>query len=167
MKIEPFPSNRFSDGENVDLRLDNFGRLEVTTPEGHRHLEVDPIRAFPLSEPSRWISFCDRDGREVFFLRSTEGMSQDSRQILERELSLREFMPRIKRIIRVSNEGTPAEWEVETDRGRVSFTLDSEDDLRHLPPHRVLITDARKLRYQIPDRNKLDGHSRRLLDRFS
>ena len=48
-------------------------------------------------------------------------------------------------------------WDVETDRGPARFTLDTEDDVRRISAHRVLITDSRKLRYQVPDTRTLDA----------
>lgn len=166
MKSDPSATRRSSDGRDVRLSLDAWGRLELSTPDGRRHLGVEPVRAFPISEPGRWISLCDSHGREVLSLRSAEGMEPESRRLLEEELAVREFVPVIKRIVRVSGEGSPSDWQVETDRGPTQFTLDSEDDIRHIGPRRVLITDARKLRYQVRDTHALDGHSRRLLERF-
>lgn len=166
MKGDPARMRRPTDGQDVRLTLDAWGRLELTTADGRRHVGVEPVRAFPISDPASWISFCDSQGREVLFLRSAEVLTDESRQVLEGELAVREFVPEIQRIVRVAGDGSPSDWQVETDRGPTQFTLDSEDDIRHIGPRRVLITDARKLRYQVPDTQALDGHSRRLLERF-
>jgi Domain of unknown function (DUF1854) len=154
------------DISTIRLSLDAWGRLVISDDSGPRHVGVDPVRAFPISDPTGHISFCSEDGREVFFLRTMDGLDPGTRTTLERELALREFVPVIKSITRVSAEGTPCDWDVETDHGPTTFTLDTEDDIRRLGPHRVMIGDSRKLRYQIPDTRALDGHSRRLLDRF-
>ena len=150
----------------MQLSLDAWGRLIVSTADGRRFVGVDPVRAFPISDPTSWVSFTDEQGREVLCLRTLDKMDPESRRFLERELALRDFVPVILRIIRVSGESTPCDWEVETDHGTTRFTLDNEDDVRQLGPQRVMIGDSRKLRYQIPDTHALDGHSRRLLDRF-
>ena len=55
---------------------------------------------------------------------------------------------------------------METDRGPTRFTLESEDDVRRLGAHRVLITDAKRLRYHVPDTRALDPASRRVLERY-
>lgn len=166
MKREHASDVLVSDGTGVSLSVDAWGKLTLETVDGRIFTGVEPIRAFPISDPSGLVAFCDGDGREVFCLRSPDGLEPPSRRVLEEELSLREFLPVIKSIRRVSGETTPADWEVDTDRGRTRFTLDNEDDIRTLGPHRLLITDSRKLRYQIPDTRTLDGHSRRLLERF-
>ncbi|MCA1684426.1 MAG: DUF1854 domain-containing protein [Planctomycetia bacterium] len=166
MKNQTADGPRVSDGHDIRLSLDAWGRLVLSTDDGQQYVGVDPVRAFPISDPTSWVSFTDEHGREVFCLRTLDGLSAESRAFLERELSLRDFVPVIRRIVRVSGDSTPCDWEVETDHGRTRFTLDNEDDVRLLGPHRVMIGDSRKLRYQIPDTRSLDGHSRRLLDRY-
>lgn len=166
MSKEPIGGLRPCEGSEVRLGLDNFGRLVLTTPDGESEVGVEPVRAFPITDPNGFVSFCDALGREVVCLRSPEGLDPASRAVLNEELGRREFVPVIRRIVRVTGEATPADWEVETDRGGTRFTLDSEDDIRTLGPHRLMITDSRKLRYQVPDLRTLDGHSRRLLERF-
>src|SRR5262249_51109191 len=99
------------DGRDLTLRLDDRGRLVLREPGGRRLVGVEPVRAFPITDPGRWVSFCDPDGREVLCLESLDGLPPDSRKVVEGELALREFVPVIRRIVRVSGEGTPSEWE--------------------------------------------------------
>jgi hypothetical protein len=148
------------------LSRDAWGRLVLETPEGTRHVGVEAVRTFPISEPDRWIVLCDAEGREIICLETLASLAPEARAIVEAELAQREFMPVIRKILRVAGEGAPSQWDVETDRGPTRFTLDSEDDVRRLGAHRVMITDARKLRYHVPDTRALDAHSRRLLERF-
>ena len=86
--------------------------------------------------------------------------------MIEEELALREFIPIIQRIVNVSDDSFPSDWQVTTDRGPVRFTVENEEDVRRLGPNRVMITDARRLRYQVPEIGSLDAYSRRLLERF-
>lgn len=53
-----------------------------------------------------------------------------------------------------------------TDRGPTSFTLRSEDDIRRLPGHALLILGSHGVTFAVRDRLALDANSRRLLDRF-
>ncbi|WP_422929608.1 DUF1854 domain-containing protein [Singulisphaera sp. PoT] len=151
---------------SIQLLRDDWDRLVLTDELGRDHVGVEPVRAFPLSDPERWISLCDGHGRELVRFETLEGLEPDLRRLVEEELSVREFVPTITRIVRVSGETSPSDWDVETDRGRTRFTLDSEDDVRRLGPHRILITDALRLRYHIPDMRNLDHASRRTLDRY-
>ncbi|SIN78591.1 protein of unknown function [Singulisphaera sp. GP187] len=148
------------------LIQDAWGRLVLIDADGKRHVGVEPVRAFPITDPSLWISLCDTHGREILCIESLEDLSPSVREILDAELALREFVPVIKRILRLSGEISPSDWDVETDRGATRFTLDSEDDVRRISAHRVLITDSQKLRYHVPDIRLLDLSSRRILERF-
>ena len=154
------PEHRFS------LSQDDWGRLVLIDPEGGRHVGVEPVRGFPLTDPDRWISFCDSEGREILTIGSIDELPPEVRKILDEQLALREFVPVIARIARISGEACPSDWDVETDRGPTRFTLDSEDDVRRLGPHGILISDARKMRYQIADLRALDPSSRAYLDRY-
>jgi hypothetical protein len=149
-----------------NLSVDEFGRLVLTDAEGNRHVGVEPVRAFPLSDPERWIALVDAEGQELACIEDPSRLREDLRRRLEEELARREFVPVIQRIVRVSSPNPPAEWEVVTDRGPTRFTFNSEDDLRRLGPRRALIVDARGMRYEVPDVAALDAQSRRVLERF-
>ncbi|MHC5539015.1 cyanophycin metabolism-associated DUF1854 family protein [Singulisphaera rosea] len=176
MKPSPSYAKSEANGEPEDtptgasppfgLTHDNWGRLVLIDADGRRHVGVEPVRSFPISDPGRWISLCDSHGREILCVESLERLSPGVRQILEDELAHREFVPVITRIVRVSGETSPSEWVVETDRGPTTFTLENEDDIRRLEGRSVLITDAQKLRYRVPDTGELDHASRRLLERY-
>lgn len=151
---------------NFGLSHDAFGRLVLVDAQGQRHVGVEPVRAFPISNPENWISLCDAEGRELAAVETLDQLPQPTRQVLQQELSRREFMPRIQRIVRVSAIAEPSEWDVETDRGITTFTLNSEDDVRRLGPHQALIIDAHGIRYLIGDTRQLDSASRRVLERY-
>lgn len=148
------------------LSHDAWGRLVLIDDEGCRHVGVEPIRAFPLSDPARGISLVDAEGREVLWIDALADLPSNVRQTLEEELAAREFVPVIKRIERSTGGVFPMTWEVETDRGPTLLELDAEEDLRRVGAHRILIVDARKSRFQIPDARALDAHSRRILERY-
>jgi hypothetical protein len=150
----------------IALQRDTWGRLVLIDAEGRRTVGVDPVRAFPYSDPDHWVSLCDADGREVLSIESLASLAPAVRQAIEEELAQREFVPVIKRLVRVSSEATPCTWDVETDRGTTRFTLNSEDDVRRLGPHRALVADFQGIRYLIPDTRALDASSRRLLERY-
>jgi hypothetical protein len=166
MTDELNPNGPPPDGRGLSVQRDAWGKLVLETRDGRRFVGVEPVRAFPITDPGSWVGFCDADGREVFALVSLDGLPAGSRAVVEEELALREFVPVIRRIVRVSGESTPSDWDVETDHGPTRFTLDNEEDVRRLGQFRVMITDSRKLRYQVPDSRALDSASRRLLERF-
>ena len=142
------------------------GRLSVTDSSGRRHENIEPIRAFPISDPEHWISLCDPNGREVVQVRDLNELAAEQRELLLSELTRREFVPVIRRIESISSLAEPCEWFVETDRGPTSFVLNSDEHVRKLGQDRALILDSHGLRYLVPDAQQLDAHSRRLLSRY-
>ena len=148
------------------LNHDEWGRLVLIDEEGGRVVGVEPVRAFPLSDPSRWVSICDTEGREVACVEDVSALPEAVRKVLDDDLSAREFVPVIRRIVRVSADTSPAEWDVETDRGPTRFTVNSEDDVRRLGPQRALVVDAQGLRYLIPDLRALDAQGRRSIEHY-
>jgi len=152
----------------AELTLDRnaWGQLELTLPDGTRHSGVEPVRCFPLSDPAHAIALLDAEGREILNLPSLEVLAPAAREILQRELAEREFVPVIRRIVATSALHPPCRWDVETDRGVTSFQLESEDDCRRLGPQSVLIADAHGVRYLIAEIGKLDASSQRTIRRI-
>lgn len=148
------------------LEFDPWGRLVLVEADGGRYEGVVPVRAFPITDPRHWISLCDAQGREIASVPSLDDLPPHSRAVLEQALARREFMPVIRRIKRVSGDAEPVEWEVETDRGPTTLMLNSEDDVRRLPPHGALVIDAQSIRYLVRDRRALDAYSRRILEKY-
>ena len=148
------------------LHKDERGQLTVLDAAGNRHENVEPIRAFPISDPEHWISLCDPNGREIAQIRDLAELSLEQRTLLLSELTRREFVPVIRRIESISSLAEPCEWFVETDRGPTSFVLNSDEHVRKLGQDRALILDSNGLRYLVPDAKQLDAHSRRLLSRY-
>lgn len=150
----------------MKLSHDAWGRLVLTDAAGREHVGVEPVRAFPISDPRHSISICDADGRELIWIDDLDVLPAATRQMLEDDLARRQFVPVLTRIVKVSRASEPSEWDVETDRGPTRFPLKSEEDVRRLAGHSALITDAHGIRYLIPDIRAMDAGSRRILERY-
>jgi len=151
----------------MKLERDAFGRLACAAPDGARHENVQPVRAFPLADPGAGIALLSAEGRELLWIERLADLPDAERALIEEEFARREFMPVIERIVAVSSYATPSSWQVETDRGATTLVLKSEDDIRRLKgPGALLIGDANGIHYLIRDRNALDAASRRILKRF-
>ncbi len=138
----------------------------LTEAGGGEHVDVEPARAFPISEPRRRISIRDREGHELRWIDSLAALSPRLQKFLEDDLHRREFMPIVTRIVHMTAYTEPSQWDVETDRGRTLFLLSNEDDVHRLEGHRAVIVDSHGTRYLIPDTRALDGHSQRILERY-
>jgi len=106
------------------------------------------------------------EGRELECIPDLSALPKEVRDLLTQALGWREFVPVIRRVVKVSSHLEPAEWEVETDRGSTRFVLKSEDDVRRLGPFSAMIQDAQGIRYRVPDTRLLDAFSRRAVDRY-
>ena len=148
------------------LHHDALGGLVLTDALGRAHPVAEVVRAFPLSMPRRGVSIVDVGGKELAWIEDLDELPAAVRQVIEEQLAEREFVPVIRRVLWVSAVVEPSEWEVETDRGVTTFLLNSEEDVYPLSGGRALITDAHGVRYLIADLEALDGHSRRLLERY-
>jgi hypothetical protein len=151
---------------DIQLHRNAFGQLVFMDSEGKEHVNVELVRAFPISAPLDGISMLDQNGRELLWIPRLDDSSREIRRLLEEELQSREFMPEIKRIRGVSGYATPCTWQVETDRGDTEFVLKAEEDIRRLSTSALLIVDSRGIQFLIRDPRTLDKASRRMLDRF-
>jgi hypothetical protein len=154
--------------EPADFQLhhDALGRLVLTESDGRELVDVEPARAFPISDPANRISIRDAHGHEIRWIERLADLPPDLRTVLETDLRRREFMPVVKRILHMTAFTEPSQWDVETDRGRTQFLLGNEDDVHRLDGHKAVIIDTHGIRYFIPDTRALDGHSRRILERY-
>jgi hypothetical protein len=146
------------------LVRDEWGQLMLIHADGTKYSNVTPVALFPISKPESWISLRSLDGTELACVEDPRTLPADVWQLLNEDLSRREFVPTIRRIVRVSGNSEPCEWQVETDRGPTRFLLKSEDDVRRIGDHEILILDAYGTRYHIPDLSALDVKSRRIVE---
>ena len=151
---------------NFQLHRNPFSRLVLTYTDGVVHEGVVPVHAFPISAPTEGIALVSTDGRELVWIDNLAELPGNTRKLVEEELASREFIPEIRSIRQVSTFATPSIWEVDTDRGRTSFVLKGEDDIRRLNHSSLLIANSHGIHFLIRDTQQLDKNSRKLLDRF-
>ena len=142
---------------------DGQGRLIVTDDQGIQYQDVLPARMFPITDPDGLMSICDRQGRELFCIRSIEAVPAQLRAILQEELNRTMFTPMIKRIRRSVPFGDHVRLFITTDRGDTDITVEIEDIYR-LSGNRILLKDTNGIRFLIPDWHAMSSHSRRILD---
>lgn len=151
---------------DFQLQRDAFGRLVLTDSAGEIHQNVVPVRAFPISSPNDGIALVDPYGHELAWIDRPQDLPDATRKLVEEELANREFMPVIKQIVEVSSFATPSTWTIVTNHGKTQLILKGEEDIRRLGLNGLLIADSHSIHFLIPDRQALDLHSRKVLDRF-
>ena len=151
----------------MQLTRNAHGRLVLTLANGHVFEGVTPVRAFPIEAPLEGLSLIAADGKEALWVSRMADLQSERRQLIEQDLAVREFIPTIEHILKVSSFSTPSTWDLQTDRGMTQMVLKAEEDIRKLAGRTKLqITGQDGVQYRIPDSNKLDRHSRKLLERF-
>ena len=150
----------------IRVQRDDVGRLVFWDKRGREHVGVEPVRAFPLSDPERHITLLDSHGRELLTIDNLAELPGESREAIAAELADRQFLPRIERVVRVQDAKEPEIWDVVTDRGPVRFLLGDSEEIRRLGPHRAILLDVHGGRYFIPDSRQLDARSQHILTRY-
>jgi hypothetical protein len=152
--------------QSHQLMRDALGRLVFVDTKGNSHIGVYPVRAFPITAPDAGVGIMDQSGKEVFWYPDVDSIPKAELNLIEEELAVREFMPVIERITKVSTFATPSIWDIETDRGPTRIRLKGEEDIRRIAGNTLLIADSNGLQFLIKDATQLDKVSKKLLDRF-
>jgi hypothetical protein len=150
----------------LNLSRNAAGQLVYTDNQHVAHANLMVVRAYPISAPDEGVSVLGADGHELVWIASLPDLPETDRKLVEEELALREFMPKISHILAVSSFATPSTWTVKTDRGTTELILKAEDHIRRLNLVTLLITDSQGISFLIENVDQLDKSSRKLLDRF-
>ena len=153
------------DGD-YQLHFNTFGQLVFTGADGEEHVNVEAVRAFPITAATEGIALMTQDGHELAWIPSLDTLSEPLRTIVTDKLATSGFMPEILRVKSASSFSTPSTWQVETDRGNTRLILKTEEDIRLLATPTLLIMDSRGIQFLIRDPQALDANSRKILDRF-
>jgi len=158
--------SRSDENPGFTLGRNQHGRLVYTAADGDPRVGVVPVRAFPIDAPGEGLSLVSAEGHELVWIARLDELPAAQRELLEQELATREFVPELRRLVKVSTFSTPSVWHVETDRGPTQLVLKGEEDIRRLPGGGLLITSGHGIVFIVRDASTLDRASRRLLERF-
>lgn len=146
--------------------------LEDRTPKEPVWQDFDRIflhRAFPFDAPEEYISVLDKDGRELGMIRSLQEFMQDEEayDVLCTELERKYLVRTILKIRSLKEKLGFSYWDVDTDRGRFSFTMqDTYRNLIHTSENGIVLSDVDGNRYQVPDVLALDPKSYRKIELY-
>ena len=151
---------RYLDPEKTRLFRSPMGAPRLEILEEVCYTRVAVRRILPLSDPNRYISLGIGEDVEIGIIEDPSRLDPESQEILREELDKRYFTPIIQKVYRVKERFGIHDWEVETSRGRITFSVQGlHQNVRQFPPARLLVTDVRGNRYDIPDYQRLDSHS--------
>jgi hypothetical protein len=130
-------------------------RATVSDPqvgEERTYLLCQIARAFPLSEPEKFIGLRDGKDKDIGMLETLVGLDEASHKIVTEELERRYFLPRVLTVNKAKKEYESVTFDVETDKGpRVYVVQNMRESSQEVQPGRVLITDRTGARFEIPD----------------
>lgn len=135
------------------------GTITLLGTDGQTVRDVRFRRAFPWSKPRQYISVRDEKGKEQAMIRSLDELEDSERTVVEIWLDQNSFIPLILRVEKVDTDFGYQEWQVETDRGKVTFRVQEREDIRFLPDGRFSIKDADGNIYAMPRLSDLDPPS--------
>jgi hypothetical protein len=164
MTLRAEPLATMADLERIEQ--DSFGQMRLILNNGQQIDAIRTVRSFPITEPDFGISLVDRDGREVAWIEQLSQCPPAIQQAIRDSLAMRDFLPVIQRILDISSNNEPCEWQVQTDRGPLTFVLNSDEDVRRLDAKRAIVTDGNKVQYLVQDFEKLDTTTRKYLERY-
>ena len=147
-----------------ELTTNEMGRLVLKRPGEEDVADVRVRRAFPWSEPHRYVSIRSGDGKELLLIDDLTALPPDARAAIERNLAATQFIPRITRIDDVDMRFGYQDWKVDTDRGPAEFRVQEREDIRFLPDGRFRVKDADGNVYELPALDKLDERSRKAIE---
>lgn len=164
---EPEPVHDFLDPARVRLWREENGRLRLAIEDDRCYLDVKVVRAFPRSEPDRYVGLLTAaTGRVIALVADPDGLDAESRRLVTEALDRHYFLPNIVRVTSLKEEFGAVYIEAVTDRGKRRFVVRGiRDSIEQSGDGELLIPDADGTRYRIPDWRDLDPKSRRLLER--
>ena len=157
---------RYLNAADLTFTRSEVGTARLEIRNEACHLRIVVRRLMPLSNPDGYISLAADEDTEIGILVNPSGLTSESQKILQEELDKRYFTPTIQKVYRVKEQFGIHEWEVETERGRIIFSVRGlNQNIKQVPPARLFVTDVRGNRYDIPDYRKLDAQSYQQIQR--
>jgi len=162
------PDYESLDPARVKLWRDVSGFVRMTVNGDQTYFEVKAVRAFPLSDPDRYVALLDARGadRVIGLVTDPGDLEEESRRTLTDCLQAHYFVPTITRVVKLTEEFGAVYFDIETDRGPRHFVAKGiRDAIEELGGGEFLIPDVDGNRYRIADLRNLDLRSRSLLER--
>lgn len=155
-----------SASRHIVTRCDRITKYEnnlvtLTEEDGRVTEPLEPRRLFPVSKRDAYISLLDSEGVERGLIRALTDLDADSRRAIEDSLADYYLVPKILRILSISEKSGTIRWTVLTERGEKRFDVRNRNhDIRVSSDGMVRVRDSDDNRYEIDDYRKLDAKSR-------
>ena len=149
-----------------NLHRSELGKLVFTDASGAIHENVLPVRLFPLTDPTHWISIISTKGHDLACIEDVDVLPDEVKKLLLDSLANRDFVPVIQSILAIRHAAHGYEWFVTTDRGNTHFCVENDESIQPLGGGNIVVIDHRNTRYLIPDPAALDPASRQKFEHY-
>ncbi len=135
--------------------------------EDFGHINI--FRTFPFSAPNEFLTVRKLGDKmeEIGIIEDLKVFDDATAKLINFQLELRYFMPKILKIISLKDEYGHTYWNVLTDKGRCKFTSASgAADSVTKTDNRVIIKDTDGNRFEIEDISKLSVKEMKKIDLY-
>ena len=154
----------FVDAKSDKIIREDLYLVRLEKADGESVSALEPKRLFPYTRPDEYVTLIDENMREVAVIRSMSELSEDSRRALDECMAEIYMIPKISRVVECVAKFGTLRFDVVTERGPIRFRIrNPHSDIKLLGKNRLMFRDSDDNRYEIPDVEKLDKHSRRKL----
>ncbi len=130
-------------------------------------LRVKLIKSYPYSLDDEYICVHDIEDNEIGIVRDLKMLDDSSRDAASKELQNRYYCPTVTSVKSIKERMGHFYFEVIIDGREKSFTVrDLTRNLRFANENTLLIFDVDGNRYIIPDHEKIEHKSRRILEPY-
>ena len=129
--------------------------------DGRKFEDLEPRRLFPISRRDVYITLLDSDGKERGLIKALSDLDEHSREVITESLSDYYLVPKITKILSITEKSGTIRWNVVTERGEKHFDVRNRNhDIRVGKNGTVRVRDSDDNRYEIDDYHTLDAKSR-------
>lgn len=145
----------------------NQNNFLIFTHKGDSKGRVKLIRTYPYTLTDEYICVHDLEDKEIGIIRSLNDLDNASQENARKELSNRYYCPTVTTVKKVKERMGNFYFETVIDNTPKNFTVrDITKNLRFASENTLLIFDMDGNRYVIPDFDKIEEKSRRLLEPY-
>jgi len=156
----------FLDAKKCRFSFNQNGFL-VLSVDGENKGRVKLIRSYPYSLTDEYICVHDIDDNEIGIVRDLKDLDEESKNSANKELQNRYYCPTVTAVKSIKERMGHFYFETVIDGKDKSFTVrDLTRNLRFANENTLLIFDVDGNRYIIPDHEKIEQKSRRLLEPY-
>ena len=152
--------------ETASFSMKN-GFLFMACPKDAEPRRVLLHRDFPFDHPWAYISVLSTENMELAFIQNVDLFEGEEKELIVRELERKYYTPSIKKILSVKDRFGFSYWDVETESGKLTFTLqDTFKSISRAGDNKLFFSDVDGNRFVIENIEALDRKSHKKIELY-